>query len=154
LQGKTRNTAFAPAVRYSEHWIGQGAALFKKACEMGIEGIIAKKANQRYRPGRSRDWLKIKCLKGQEFVIGGFSDPAGSRAGLGALLLGVYDDKEQLHYAGRVGTGFNATTLRDLRRRLDKLGQNSPPFAKPPVGREAKSEEHTSELQSPDHLVC
>ena len=138
LQGKTRNTAFAPAVRYSEHWIGQGEALFKKACEMGIEGIIAKKANQRYRPGRSRDWLKIKCLKGQEFVIGGFSDPAGSRAGLGALLLGVYDDKEQLHYAGRVGTGFNATTLRDLRGRLDKLGQNSPPFAKPPVGREAK----------------
>jgi bifunctional non-homologous end joining protein LigD len=126
------------AVRYSEHWIGQGDDLLKKACEMGIEGIIAKKANQRYRPGRSRDWLKIKCLKGQEFVIGGFSDPAGSRAGLGALLLGVYDDKEQLHYAGRVGTGFNATTLRELRERLDKLGQNSPPFAKPPVGREAK----------------
>jgi bifunctional non-homologous end joining protein LigD len=126
------------AVRYSEHWIGQGDELLKRACEMGLEGIIAKRANQSYRSGRSRDWLKIKCVASQEFVIGGFSDPAGSRAGLGALLLGFYDDEEKLSYAGRVGTGFNAATLRELRSRLDKLTQNSPPFAKPPTGREAK----------------
>jgi bifunctional non-homologous end joining protein LigD len=127
------------AIRYSEHWIGQGDALLRKSCEMGLEGIIAKKLNRPYRPGRSRDWLKIKCLHSQEFVLGGFSDPAGSRAGLGALLLGFYnEDGKELQYAGRVGTGFNAATLRELRARLDKLTQHSSPFVNPPVGREAK----------------
>ena len=138
LQGQSREDASAATLRYSDHWIGQGEALFERAGQMGLEGIVSKRADQPYRPGRSRDWLKVKCLKSQEFVIGGFSDPAGSRAGLGALLLGVYDDRKQLHYSGRVGTGFNEKTLRELRGRLDQLTQNLPPFAKAPSGREAK----------------
>src|SRR6266576_2698594 len=115
-------------VRFSEHWIGRGNALFDKACESGLEGIIAKRTDQPYQPTRSRDWLKIKCLHSQEFVIGGFTDPAGSRSGLGALLLGVYDDEGSLHYTGRVGTGFTERTLADLRERLDKVVQKNSPF--------------------------
>jgi bifunctional non-homologous end joining protein LigD len=128
----------AATIRYSEHWLGQGKALFEKACQMGLEGIIAKRADQPHRSGRSRDWLKIKSLQSQEFVIGGFTDPAGSRVGFGALLLGVYDEDKTLRYAGRVGTGFNDKLLRDLRTRLGKLIHSSPPFVKPPAGREAK----------------
>ena len=131
-------TARAGALRYSEHWLGQGTQLFDKACEMGLEGIIAKSVDAPYRSGRSRDWLKIKCSKNQEFVIGGFTDPAGARAGFGALLLGVHDDKGALRYAGRVGTGFDDRMLRDLRARLDKLKRKSPPFANPPKGADAK----------------
>ena len=116
-------------IRYSEHWIGQGDELFDKACQTGLEGIISKRLDQPYRPGRSRDWLKIKCVHSQEFVIAGFTDPAGSRSEFGALVLGVYDDNKSLHYAGRVGTGFTETSLRDLRARMDKLGVSSPPFA-------------------------
>jgi bifunctional non-homologous end joining protein LigD len=138
LQDWSREAASAAALRYSDHWIGQGKALFEKAGQMGLEGIVSKRADQPYRPGRSRDWLKVKCLKSQEFVIGGFSDPAGARAGLGALLLGVYDDAKQLQYAGRVGTGFNEKSLRELRGRLDQRRQNSPSFAKAPTGRQAK----------------
>ena len=138
LETKTPDSAKGANIRYSDHWIGQGDALFEKARQMGLEGIIAKRADQPYRSGRSRDWLKIKSLKSQEFVIGGFSDPAGSRVGLGALLLGVYDEEKKLRYAGRVGTGFNDKTLRELRSRLDKLTQSASPFVKPPVGREAK----------------
>src|SRR6266540_3563929 len=125
------------SLRYSEHWIGQGSQVFDKACEIGFEGIIAKRADAPYRSGRGRDWLKIKCSKNQEFVIGGFTDPAGARAGFGALLLGVFDDKG-LRYAGRVGTGFDDRMLRDLRARLDKLERKSPPFVNPPKGGDAK----------------
>jgi bifunctional non-homologous end joining protein LigD len=128
----------AGALRYSEHWIGEGEALFEKACAMGLEGIISKRKDQPYRSGRSKDWLKIKCVKSQEFVIGGFTDPAGSRAHLGALLLGVHDDDGSLRYAGRVGTGFNSKTLADLRVRLDKLARKSPPFIDPPTGSDAR----------------
>jgi bifunctional non-homologous end joining protein LigD len=127
-----------PPLRYSEHWIGQGHTLFDKACAMGLEGAIAKRTDQPYCSGRSRSWVKIKCVKSQEFVIGGYTDPAGSRAGLGALLLGVYDDKQSLHYAGRVGTGFTEQTLTDLSARLDTLSQKSSPFICPPAGRRAK----------------
>ena len=126
------------ALRYSDHWIGQGEALFKKSCAMGLEGIISKRKDQPYRSGRSNDWLKIKCVKSQEFVIGGFTDPAGSRTHLGALLLGVYDDHGKLRYAGRVGTGFNTKTLSDLRVRLDRIESKSSPFINPPTGADAR----------------
>jgi bifunctional non-homologous end joining protein LigD len=129
---KGKRTKASGLLRFSEHWIAQGDALYNRACESGVEGIISKKTDQPYRAGRSRDWLKIKCLQRQEFVIGGFTDPAGSRAGLGALLLGVYDDNGSLHYAGRVGTGFTAGALIDLRAHLDKLVQKTPPFVDPP----------------------
>jgi bifunctional non-homologous end joining protein LigD len=126
-----------PALCYSEHWIGRGEELFHKACTMGLEGIISKRKDEPYRSERGKDWLKIKCVKSQEFVIGGFTDPAGSRVNLGALLLGVYDN-ENFRYAGRVGTGFNNRTLGDLRARLDRIESDSPPFVNPPRGAEAR----------------
>lgn len=125
-------------IRYSEHWIGQGEALFAKACDMGLEGIVSKRVDRPYRSGRSRDWLKVKCHQNQEFVIGGFTEPAGSRAGLGALLLGIYGDDQRLRYAGRVGTGFTSKTLTELRARFDGLVQRSSPFIDPPTGRQAR----------------
>ena len=123
--------------RFSEHWLGQGKELFDKACEMRLEGIMAKRADDPYRSGRGRSWLKIKCMKSQEFAIGGFTDPAGTRYGFGALLLGVYDDSGALRYAGRVGTGFDDRLLRDLRARLEKLERPASPFVNPPKGAEA-----------------
>lgn len=98
------------------------------ACARGWEGLIAKPANGPYRQGRSTDWLKLKCSLGQEFVIGGFTEPAASRVGLGALLLG-YHEGGRLRHAGKVGTGFDRRTLLDLRARLDELATSEPPFA-------------------------
>ncbi len=137
LKPKTK-AATPELIRYSDHWIAQGDELFEKACKAGLEGIVSKRADQPYRPTRSRDWLKIKCVHSQEFVIGGFTDPAGSRTAFGALLLGFYDDNHSLRYAGRVGTGFTETTLRDLRARMNKLAIKSSPFANPPPRRQAK----------------
>ena len=124
--GKTTDTA---VIRYSEHWTGEGQELFAKACGMGMEGILSKRIDDPYRSGRGRSWLKIKCSKSQEFVIGGFTNPAGARVGFGALLLGYYDDTSTLRYAGRVGTGFDDRSLRDLSTRLKKLARKSTPFA-------------------------
>jgi bifunctional non-homologous end joining protein LigD len=132
-----RSTTTGPALCSSDHWIGRGEELFHKACSIGLEGIVSKRKNEPYRSGRGKDWLKIKCVKSQEFVIGGFTDPAGSRAYLGALLLGIYDHGK-FRYAGRVGTGFNNKTLGDLRARLDGIESNSSSFADPPRGAEAK----------------
>jgi bifunctional non-homologous end joining protein LigD len=126
------------AVRFSEHWLGRGKKLYKKACEMGLEGIVAKRIDEPYRSGRGQSWLKIKCLKSQEFVIGGFTEPAGARSGFGALLIGVHDNGGALRYVGRVGTGFNDRLLRDLRARLEKLERASSPFMNPPKGAEAR----------------
>ena len=121
-------------IRYSEHFIGDGRELLAKACGAGLEGIVSKRVDEPYRSGRSRSWLKIKCSKRQEFVIAGFTDPAGARVGLGALLLGVYDDAGALRYAGKVGTGFDDETLIDLRSRLDKLERAATPFVAAPKG--------------------
>jgi len=120
-------------IRYSEHTIGTGAGtrLFQQACERSLEGIISKRSDQPYRSGRSRDWLKIKCVHSQEFVITGFTDPAGSRTGFGALLLGVYDDGKTLRHAGRVGTGFTERTLKELYPRLKKLASKQSPLSQP-----------------------
>ena len=85
-----------------------------EACRLGWEGLIAKRADAPYRPGRTRDWLKFKCLNSQEFAIGGYTDPQRSRIGFGALLLGYYDRDGKLHYAGKVGTGFDRRTLTSL----------------------------------------
>jgi bifunctional non-homologous end joining protein LigD len=137
LSSNPKSRRAAP-LRYSDHWIGEGATLFDKACETGLEGIISKRVDAPYRSGRGQDWLKVKCSKSQEFVIGGFTDPAGARVGFGALLLGVYDDGGALRYAGRVGTGFDDRMLRDLGARLAKLERKSPPFINPPKGADAK----------------
>lgn len=108
---------------------GDPAVLLERACADGWEGLIAKRVGSPYRPGRSGDWLKLKCSAGQELVIGGWTDPTGARSGFGALLVGYYDADRQLHYAGKVGTGFDEQTLRDLHRQLLDLAVDESPFA-------------------------
>ena len=125
-------------IRYSDHVVGEGETLFKHACQYALEGIISKRIDRPYSSGRGRDWLKIKCLQRQEFVVGGFTEPSGSRKGLGALLLGVHDKAGTLRYAGRVGTGFTRTSLKDLRARLNAIEQKIPPFSNPPAGADAR----------------
>ncbi|HEX2217854.1 MAG TPA: non-homologous end-joining DNA ligase [Gemmatimonadales bacterium] len=109
------------------------AAMYRDACARGAEGIIAKRAESTYVSGRSTDWLKIKCVLQQEFVIGGYTAPQGAREHLGALLVGYYDDEGALRYAGKVGTGYDQDTLELLRRRLAPLQRRTSPFAPGPV---------------------
>jgi bifunctional non-homologous end joining protein LigD len=123
----------AAVLRYSDHVEGSGAEFFAHACGLGLEGIVSKRRDAPYRGSRGADWLKVKCLKEQEVVIGGYTDPEGSRVGIGALLCGVYDHA-RLEYAGKVGTGFDNRTLRELKARLAKLEQDASPFATRPVG--------------------
>ncbi|HYL05377.1 MAG TPA: DNA ligase D [Thermoanaerobaculia bacterium] len=130
-------TADGGPLRWSDHVTGQGEDFYRHACRYGLEGIVSKRADLPYRAGRSKEWLKVKCLQRQEMVIGGFTDPEGARAGLGALLLGAYEDGK-LVYAGKVGTGFTAQVLLDLRRRLEPSERRTPPFANPPRGAEAR----------------
>jgi bifunctional non-homologous end joining protein LigD len=124
-------------IRWSDHVVGQGKGFFEQACSYGLEGTVAKRADRPYRSGRGQDWLKVKCLLRQELVVGGFTNPAGTRAGFGALLVGVYEG-EDLRYAGRVGTGFSQAQLIEMRRRLDRIERKTPPFANPPRGAEAR----------------
>ena len=119
---------FADPLRYTEHRAGDGVGFYSEACRLGWEGLIAKRADAPYVAGRTKDWLKFKCENNQEFVIGGYTDPRGSRIGFGALLLGVYDSDGQLVYAGKVGTGFNEQTLHRLYDELSKLEQDRSPF--------------------------
>ena len=112
----------------SDALTGSGASLLAEACADGWEGLIAKRSDAPYSTGRSRDWLKLKCVRDQEFVIGGWTDPAGSRRGLGALLVGYYDRSRRLRYAGKVGTGYDAAALTMLRDRLDPLAADESPF--------------------------
>jgi len=126
-------------VRFSVDVPGSGAEFFKQACALGLEGAVSKRADSTYRGGtRTRDWIKVKCAQRQEMVIGGFTDPQGSRSGFGALLLGVYETDGKLRYSGKVGTGFNDKILASLRRKLDGLSQSLSPFVNPPRGFEAK----------------
>jgi bifunctional non-homologous end joining protein LigD len=114
-------------IRYSHHVDGRGDEFFAQACRMGLEGIISKRRGQPHRDGRHPDWLKTKCVLRQEFVIGGFTDPEGMRAGLGALLIGYYE-QGRLVFSGKVGTGFTQKLALDLRRRLDAIEQPASPF--------------------------
>jgi bifunctional non-homologous end joining protein LigD len=118
---------FRDTLRFTEHRDGDGEKYYGQACRDGWEGLIAKRADAPYEGRRSRDWLKFKCENSQEMVIGGFTDPQGSRTGFGALLLGYYEDGD-LVYAGKVGTGFDRAMLRDLRDRLDKIERSRPAF--------------------------
>jgi bifunctional non-homologous end joining protein LigD len=115
-------------VIYSKHVDGKGCALFAQAQKRQLEGIIGKVRESLYREGRSREWVKIKAQVVQEFVVGGFTEPRGSRKGFGSLLLGVYD-KGKLYYVGHAGTGFNTKTLASLTAQLKKLERKSSPFA-------------------------
>jgi bifunctional non-homologous end joining protein LigD len=126
-----------PQLRYSDHIIGDNQASFEEACRQGLEGLIVKRMDAGYRSGRGRGWLKVKCEQRQEFVIGGFTEPAGSRQGFGALLVGLYEDGT-LRYAGKVGTGFSDGLLKKLHRTLRSLEQPKSPFVNPPSGYDAK----------------
>ncbi|MFJ7072010.1 non-homologous end-joining DNA ligase [Streptomyces sp. NPDC098781] len=125
-----RALSYGTPLRLSAHRNEGGADLLADACSRGWEGLIAKRADAQYQPRRSRDWLKLKCAQGQEFVVGGFTEPAGSRVGLGALLLG-YHERGRLRYAGKVGTGFDRRTLLELRERLDGMRVSRSPFDGP-----------------------
>ena len=100
-----------------------------RACAEGWEGVIAKRRDSPYEHKRSKHWLKMKCEASQEFVVGGFTDPQGGRKGLGALLVGYYENKDFV-FAGKVGTGFDTRLLLELRGRLDALEIAKPPFTK------------------------
>src|SRR5690606_16459913 len=111
------NFVSADNVKFSSHIVGNGRKVFSNACKMKLEGIVSKLASSNYHSGRSSQWLKIKCIERQEFVIGGYTLPKGGRTGFGALLLGVYSEGE-LQYCGRVGTGFNEDTLIALTKKI------------------------------------
>jgi bifunctional non-homologous end joining protein LigD len=123
-----RALSFGTRIRYTPHRNESGEKLLEDACRKGWEGLIAKDSRAPYVPGRSRKWLKLKCVNRQELVIGGFTDPGGSRQAFGALLVGYHEDGA-LRYAGKVGTGFDGETLERLGRRLRRLERESSPFA-------------------------
>jgi len=118
-----------PNVRFSTVFDVAPQEMLASACRLGLEGVIAKRRDSAYMGRRSSDWIKLKCKLRQEFVIGGWTDPKGSRTGIGSLLLGVHEDDGKLRYAGNVGTGFNEQTLRELRTQLDAVAADRKPFA-------------------------
>jgi bifunctional non-homologous end joining protein LigD len=130
-----RLLSFGDPIRYAEHRTEDGEAYYAYACANGWEGLVVKRGDAPYRAGRSRDWLKFKCQDSQEFVIGGYTDPKGSRTGFGALLLGYYDGDGTLAYAGKVGTGFDRAALDSLAQTLSGLQRPQSPFGQGKVPR-------------------
>ncbi len=118
-------------VLFSKHVVGRGVELYNVARDRGLEGIVAKRAASTYQERRSRDWLKIKAVRRQEFVVGGWTEPRKSRQGFGALLLGVYDG-DRFVSVGSVGTGFDGRLLSEIHAQLEKLERKTPPFELPP----------------------
>ncbi len=116
------------SVLFSEFIQNNGALVYQKACKNKLEGIVSKHIQSPYEQHRSRQWLKTKCIKRQEFVIGGFTQPKGSRHGFGSLLIGLYNNRKQFIYHGHVGTGFDNDTLQGLYAKLTKLIQKNNPF--------------------------
>jgi bifunctional non-homologous end joining protein LigD len=128
-----------PVLKQSQHLTGDGSEILAHACRLGFEGVIAKRNTARYRSGRGKSWLKLKCMGREEFVIVGFTPPGGSRMYLGALLLATRSRADApLVYAGKVGTGFSATSLRELSQRLKPLARDKPACEAAPKGHEAK----------------
>ena len=123
-------------IRYTPHFDAPGPEVLARACELGAEGIVSKRRDAPYRPGsRNSDWQKAKCTKRQEFVIGGFTDPEGSRVGVGSLLIGYYE-RDLLRFAGKVGTGrgWSDAFGRRLRKRLEGIEVPASPFDPSPRG--------------------
>jgi len=147
-------------LRYSDHYIGHGTALFEAAAQRGLEGIVAKHRTSYYEQKRSREWLKIKIVCRQECVIGGYTDPRGSRENFGSLVLGLYDDKGRLLPVGQAGSGFTEQTHAQMWKRLQALETTRSPFfgkvesdrrvhyVKPELVAEIKFTEWTHEGQS------
>ncbi|MEP7051844.1 MAG: DNA ligase D, partial [Pseudomonadota bacterium] len=127
----------AQVVRYSDHVLGNGAKVFAHAAKLGLEGVVSKRADSAYHGGRGKDWQKSKNGARQEFVIVGFTEPGGSRSHLGALLLGVRQAKSVV-YSGKVGTGFNERSLKDLYQRLSPLEIEKPTLEHAPRGAEIR----------------
>lgn len=132
MLGDVLGGANGDLLRISEHLETNGEELFRNACKLHAEGIVSKKATGRYASGRGSDWLKMKCLHEQEFVVGGFTLPSNGINGVGALLLGYYRDGK-LIYAGRTGTGFTQKTHRSIREKLNELVQAPAPFEQVPA---------------------
>lgn len=116
-------------LRFSDVFDAAAGDVVHSACAIGLEGVVGKRRDSTYVQRRSPNWIKLKCGQRQEFVIGGYTDPQGSRTGLGSLLLGVHDDKGKLQYAGNVGTGFSEKTLAALKKALDEVAADKSPFA-------------------------
>lgn len=138
LRGLLESAPENGPIRYADHIQGSGESVFSNACRLGLEGIVSKQADSPYDQKRSRRWLKVKCSHRQEFVIGGFTDPGGSRTGFGALLLGYYRPDGTLVYAGKAGTGFDEKDLNEMTGRLAALEIDQSLFANPPTGYEAR----------------
>jgi bifunctional non-homologous end joining protein LigD len=119
-------------IRYSDHVVGNGDAFFQLACKKGLEGIVSKRRDSLYTPGRGKTWVKTKCLMRQEFVIAGYTDPEGARTHIGALLVGYYEDGK-LMYGGKVGTGFKMKDLVDIKRALSPIEIATSPFSPEPA---------------------
>lgn len=130
---KILNEVALSIVRYSDHVEKGGIALFKQASKAHLEGIMGKKMDSTYQSRRSPDWVKIKTTLRQEVVIGGFTEPKGSRKKFGALLVGVYNDNEELNYVGHVGGGFNVSLLEEIYKKLIPLIQKTCPFKNEPI---------------------
>jgi DNA ligase D-like protein (predicted ligase) len=119
-------------LHFSDHQIGRGQAFYDRACGLKVEGIVSKRVDAPYAPGNRGLWLKVKCLNREEFVVVGWTDPEGSRPGLGALVLAYYDPGGRLIYAGRAGTGIDYAELERLWRRLQPLATFDMPLDIPP----------------------
>jgi bifunctional non-homologous end joining protein LigD len=120
-------------VRFSDHLEGEAHEVLEKACKMGLEGLIGKRTDAIYEAGRTKNWIKLKCRLEQDFVIAGYTEPSGSRTGFGALLVGAHDAPGgKLHYAGKVGTGFDEDWLATLTRRLKAMKRDDSPLVEPP----------------------
>ncbi|MDQ8188428.1 DNA ligase D [Pelagicoccus sp. SDUM812002] len=121
-------------IQFSDHVQGNGQAVLENACELGLEGIVSKKISSAYLSRRTKNWLKSKCQRRQEFIVCGYSEPTGSRVGFGALHLAYYQsDGKTLSYAGKVGTGFDEKTLRSLHKQLEKIALDGCPFESEPA---------------------
>ncbi len=118
---------FKDPLRHTTYRKENGEDYLKDACRKGWEGLIAKDGTSTYTHSRSSDWLKFKCSKQQEFVIGGYTDPQGARTGFGALLIGFYK-KDKLLYAGKVGTGYDDETLKRMSKRLHSIERKTSPY--------------------------
>ncbi len=117
----------APAnIRLSEHRVGGGKGFFSQACGLKLEGIISKRRHSLYSGTRNPDWIKVKCLNTEEFVIIGYTEPQRSRVGFGALLVGYYTPSGELKYAGKVGTGYSREFLEAFQSKLQRIEQEKP----------------------------
>jgi bifunctional non-homologous end joining protein LigD len=125
LQERIENSG---VIHFSDHYAEKGLQLLEAARQRGLEGIVAKKRGSAYQEKRSSDWLKIKITQRQECVVGGYTDPEGSREYFGALVLGLYDRQQRLIHVGQVGTGFDQKMLKEMSARLQRLETKKNPF--------------------------